>query len=76
MRYVCLGAVAASQRGERRVVYDYRILPRYSARKPFAELSSLCLRLDMGISLTGLVNFVLTIQLRSPCAGENDAINT
>ena len=30
----------------------------------------------MGISLTGLVNFVFTIQLRPPCAGESDAINT
>ena len=32
--------------------------------------------LDIGISLTGLVNFVFTIWLRSPCAGENDATNT
>ena len=31
---------------------------------------------DIGIPLTGLVNFVFTIWLRSPCAGENDAINT
>ena len=34
------------------------------------------LRIDIGISLTGPVNFVFTIRLRSPCAGENDAMNT
>ena len=41
-----LGAVAA--RG--RVVYDYRILRRYSARKPFAALS-LPLSLDLSASV-------------------------
>ena len=32
--------------------------------------------LDIGILLTGLVNSVFTIWLCSPCAGENDALNT
>ena len=33
-------------------------------------------RLDFQILLTGLVNLVFTHPLRSPCLGENGAINT
>ena len=36
----------------------------------------LLFRLDIGIALKGLVNIAFSIWLRSPCAGENDAINT
>ena len=43
---------------------------------PSSWILSSKMELDIGISLTGLVNFVSTIWLRSPCAGENDAINT
>ena len=32
--------------------------------------------LDIDIALTGLVNLAFSVWLRSPCAGENDALNT
>ena len=49
---------------------------RWLARLHYAGPFASAIRLDIGISLTDLVNFVFTIWLRSPCIGENDVIST
>ena len=51
-------------------------MERASRASGYVRWARVTLGIDMGISLTGLVNFVFTIQLRPPCAGESDAINT